>query len=583
MLELLAAQAAVPTQWQTKCERTNFVETSRYEETIEFCRRLAAESPYAELQVIGKSPQGRDVVVLILSKENAFNPGRAKASRKPLMFFNNGIHSGEIEGKDASLMLARDILITKKEAKLLDHANLIFVPIFSVDAHERFTPYSRVNQNGPKEMGWRTTAINLNLNRDYVKADTMEMQAEVKFLADWRPDVFFDNHTTDGGDWQYVMTYDTARWPTQDADVMDFSGKLDSHLMKAVNDDSFVTGPYFGGFNQNQPQRGASLGTYSPRFSHGYYHLFNRPAILVETHVLKPYKPRVLSTYSIMKRAIEFCGENADELNGVIRTAEARERMLKEGDEIVTSARTSQQSRPWTFMAYEFTPYESPITGNEVRAWDHSKPLEISTVIRDRFEPAGTTTLPHAYLIPAQWKEVIARLDMHGISYQKINFGKGQVEFKAPVTVFENVAFGDSAFEGRFMPRFEMVQEERTVTIPSGSVIVPVNQPGIRLVVHMLEPQFEDSLMKWGFFNNVFTQTEYFEDYAMEPIAKKMLAENPELRREFEERLKDPEFAGNARARLQFFYNRSPYYDQTFNVYPVLRLSEAQLKELRLK
>jgi hypothetical protein len=568
--------------WQLTAERTNFKDTGRYEEAVEFCRKLDRESDQAKMFTMGKSPQGRDVVVLILSKEKDFSPEAMKKSKKPLVFIENGIHSGEIEGKDASLMMARDILITKTEAKLLDQANIAIVPIFGVDAHERFGPYNRANQNGPTEMGWRTNARNINLNRDFIKADADEMRALLGFLNKWTPDVFFDNHVTDGGDWQYIMTFDIGRWPTMDAEAQKFSERMNDHLLTTMNRDGWVTGPYFGGINYNNPMQGAALDTYSPRYSHGYYALHNRPAILVETHVLKEYKPRVLSTYAIMKLAINYAGTNAAELKRIGRDADERERQLKEGDSLVITTKTKDEWRDWTFKGYEYKPYQSEVTGGQVRAWG-TTPVDFPSRIKDQFIPGDSVVLPAAYLVPPQWKEVIALLDLHGLKYERVKMPGVQRREKRKVTVFSNVKFPASPFESRFMPTFEAKEEERMVTIADGSVIVPVNQPGARILVTMMEPAAEDSLVHWGFFNQVFVRTEYAEDYAMEPFAKKMLASDAKLKAEYEEKLKDPVFAGNPGARLNWLFERSPFYDETYSVHPVLRLSQRDVESLRGK
>ncbi len=573
--------APIPLDWQIKAERTAFAETDRYAETMAYCRRLDEASDQARMIRIGRSPQGRDLFIVILSRDGASSAADLKKSGKPLLFFNNGIHSGEIEGKDASMMLMRDILVTGSKRELLDRANLAFVPIFSVDGHERFGPYSRANQNGPSEMGWRTTGQNLNLNRDWMKADALEMRSLVRWLSAYRPDVFFDNHTTDGGDWQYVITHDTARWPTMDAEALAMAEELDGTLLKDLNGAGFSSAPYFGGFSQARPERGASLSIYSPRFSHGYWHLFNRPAVLIETHVLKPYEPRVRSTYAAMESAIRWAGRSADRLLGAIRRAEERERAMKEGDVLIVAARTASAARPWTFLGYEPANRPSAVTGASVRDWDRGRPISIETTLRDRFEPARIAPLPAAWLIPAQWQEAIGLLALHGIAYRRLDLPGEGVEREFAVQMLREPKFSAEPFEGRMTAQFRVEPGRRRVFIPKGSVVVPVGQAGVRMAQHLLEPENEDSLAKWGFFNAIFQRTEYAEDYAMEPIARRMLAEDPALRAEFEKRLAEaPAFAASPGARLMFFYERSPYLDQMWQVHPVIRLCGADLAEL---
>src|SRR5579862_4811578 len=221
-----AQRLTLSLDWQTTYERSGYVETGRYAEAVDTCKRLASASPWARVIRWGVSPQGRAMVALVLSKEGVFTPEVARRSRKPLVIINNGIHSGEIEGKDAGLLLARDILITKSQARLLDNVNLLLIPIFSVDAHERSTPYNRINQNGPRSMGWRATAVNLNLNRDFMKADGEEMVGMLHLLHTWKPDFFFDNHTTDGADWQYAMQLAVPLAQTQAAPVVEWSQRM---------------------------------------------------------------------------------------------------------------------------------------------------------------------------------------------------------------------------------------------------------------------------------------------------------------------------------------------------------------------
>ncbi len=217
--ELTSPSVNVPSEWRTTVEKTQFRKTPRYDETLAYCKRLAEASPWVEYRSIGQSPEGRDILVLVVSSSGAFDPKSIHADGKAVVFIQNCIHAGESEGKDASMMLVRDMVITKTRSQLLDHVNVIMMPIFNVDGHERFSAYSRINQNGPEEMGWRVTSRNLNLNRDYLKADTVEMRHWLKFWNTWQPDLHFDNHTTDGGDWQYDITFASDHNATADINV----------------------------------------------------------------------------------------------------------------------------------------------------------------------------------------------------------------------------------------------------------------------------------------------------------------------------------------------------------------------------
>lgn len=577
MFPFLAALDLPNEDWTLHYERSGFVETGRYQEAIGYCRRLDRASEYAKVITLGKSPEGRDLIALVISKDKSFSATASKRSKKPLLVFNNGIHSGEIEGKDADLMLAREILVTGKESKLIDHVDIAIIPIFSVDAHERFGAHNRINQNGPREMGWRTTSRNLNLNRDFVKADTLEMQAMIGFLTDWQPSFFCDNHTTNGGDWQYVVTADVPRWPDIDPEVRDFNTKLRDWVMPKVEEDGFLNAPYFSLVSREDPGKGITISSYSPRYSHSYYAGLNRPSMLVETHMLKPYKQRVDATYSLNKRTIEFFAQNGEALKSTLKRVDERGSATVEGSKVVLQGKLSEARRPMVFKGFEYTPVDSPITGSKVAAWS-SNPIDIESWIRDEFEPALTITAPAAYAIPPQWTEVIELLKLHGISHRRLSVS---IDDTFDTWRFDEFRFSPTPFEGRHMPQYKPVAIRERRLLPVGTVIVPVGQPRAKLLLHLMEPEADDCLARWGFYNALSTRVEYFEDYAMEPYARKMLEADPALKAEFEERLKDEEFAKNPRARLQFFYELSEFEDEVYSKYPVVRLTSAQLSGVR--
>lgn len=561
--------APAPKGWELTAEKTGFEATGRYAEAVTFCRRLEKASPYARVIRYGTSPQGREMLALVLSKEKAFTPEAARRTGKPVVFINNGIHSGEIEGKDADLILARDILVAKTRAALLDGVTLVILPVFSVDAHEeRFGPYNRVNQNGPREMGWRSTSENLNLNRDWMKADAGETKALLRFLTAWNPDFLFDNHTTDGGDWRYTVLADVPSGPTLDSGVADWAKQMRAAVTASVEKDGFLTAPYFDLQNPGRPEDGLSVQDFEPRYTHGYMTARNRPSMLVETHMLKPYGQRVAATYSINARTIAYIGENAKSLLAAIHTADAAAAATRPGDKFVLTSRTAPETRPFIFHGLVYAPFDSPITGGKVHAWTREA-KDTPTTIRDTFTPGLTITAPAAYAIPPQYTEIIARLDLHGLRYTRLKTPRID---SFDTWRFESVTFPAAPFEGRFRPRYRAIPIQEKRTLPVGTVIISTAQPGAKLLLHLLEPEAPDSLLSWGFLNGIFASPEYAEEYAMEPIARKMLEADPALKAAFEERLKDPIFATNRSARIAFFYERSPYFDVRKDKYPIVRL-----------
>jgi hypothetical protein len=566
------------TGWATTYERSGFLETGSYEEAVDYCRRLERSSKMAKVIEFGTSPEGRPMIALLISRDREHTPEAVARSRKPLVFINNGIHSGEIEGKDSSLIMARDILVTGKEAALIDRVNLMIVPVFSVDAHERFSAYNRINQNGPKEMGWRATSRNLNLNRDFIKADALEMRNMLRLLDTWRPSFFFDNHTTNGADYQYQVTLGVPVEATLAQPLAEWSRKMFAAVQPRIESDGFPVAPYFGLRDRTDPTKGITVEDYSPRFSTGYMSARNRPSMLVETHMLKPYKERVESTYSTNKRTIEYISETADQLKSAIAQVERTESGLVEGQEVVLEVRRTPATRPFTFKGFKHEPRQSEVTGRPVSAWVR-EPVDFSSSIADQFEPSVTVKAPAAFAIPPQWTEVIDLLAVHGIKYDVLGLRR---LYEVKTYRLENVKFGAAPFESRFLPQFNAVAIQELRTLPPGTAIVRTDQVGARLILHMLMPEGPDSLARWGFFNAMFEQKEYFEDYAMEPIAAEMLRRDAKLKAEFEERLKDPEFAGSPQARLRFFYERSPYMDKWLNKYPVALLTKEQVDTLVL-
>lgn len=557
---------APPADLTLKSERTNFAETGRYQEAVDFCRAIARRTPKAKVIEYGKSPEGRPMIALLLSDDGNPTLDKLRRSKKPVVFVQNGIHSGEIEGKDASLILAREMAVTGEKKELLKGLDWVIVPVFSVDAHERFSPYNRINQNGPKEMGWRSTAQNLNVNRDWIKADAGEMQNEIALVQKVRPDFLFDNHTTDGSDHQYPLMISVPWWPELPPARMAFQRDLYKNVVRGCERDGFLTAPYFELEDPERPEKGLSVASYGPRYSHGYWTWLGRPSMLVETHVLKDYRTRVFATESAMVETGRFLMENAAKVKALNKAADTPP---KPGETVVLSSKLTAQKEPFTFKAYVPDYYASEISGGRIQRWDRTQPIDVPTEIRWNYAPDVTVAAPRAYVVPGAWKEVIAKLKLHGIQFETL---KSPRQVTGQTVRFTDVRFPSIPFETRFSPSYKVESVEVSREMPPGSVIAPVDQINGRLLIEMLEPTAPDSFVKWGLFNAIFEQKEYGEDYAIEPVAARMLAEDPKLKAEFEGRLGDPKFAASRGDRLNFFYQRSPWWDDRLNVYPILRI-----------
>jgi len=564
-------QTPVAPDWQTPAETTDYNETPNYKDTIAFCKRLADASPAIEFRAFGLSGQGRDLPLLIASESRAFSPESAKDEGKAVVLIQACIHAGEPDGKDAGFALLRDIAITKTAAGLLENVVLLFVPIYNTDGHERSSPYNRINQNGPAEMGWRTTATYQNLNRDYMKADTPETRAWLKLWNEWQPDLFIDCHVTDGADYRCNITYHHEHHAGVDEGVLAweravFGGKVAPATEAAGN----VISWYLEFIDNRDLNLGTRDFNGSPRFSTGYVPLRNRPGILIETHMLKDYRSRVIGTYDFLRAALNEVNQDPRRLLEIGRVADQSAIALCETNQAYPlHFELTDEVTPFQLKAFSYQTHQSEISG-DLRVVFCREPLDLSIPMYETFRVKVAVKPPRGYIIPAQWQHVIEVLEAHGLKMTTLTSAKSlDVESYR----FTNVRWPAEPFEGRHMPSFdtEGITEKRD--FPAGSVEVSLNQPLARIAMNLLEPKAPDSFVRWGFFNAIFEEKEYGEHYVLETLARDMLAKDPLLESEFQKRLSnDPSFASSPAERLQFFYKRSPYWDPQMNLYPVGRL-----------
>jgi hypothetical protein len=576
---LVAVPAAGGDDWTTFYEQSDFKRTPNYEQTVEYCKLLAKESSWVQYTTFGTSPQGRDLSLVIVDGKGRFTSEEVRRSNNAVFLIQAGIHAGEIDGKDAGLMLIRDIAIRGELSSLLDHVTILFMPIFNVDGHERSGPYNRANQNGPEEMGWRTTAANLNLNRDYVKADTPEMRAWLRLYTEWLPEFFADCHVTDGADYQYVVTYAVenlgnmdpalSRWAT-DSYVAPLKRKMAAGGSPIIRYNSYR--------KRHEPKSGIRSWASPPRLSTGYTALQNRPGILIETHMLKDYKSRVTGTYEVLKHTLEILNDEHETLR----------RLVREADENVTSPAFREAGVPLSFqtngdsvmidfLGFEYDVVDSDVTGGKWHRFS-DRPATWRVPLFNVLEPTSTVSPPEAYLVPPQWTDVIDRLELHGVEFQRLS-----KPWILPVRSWKlsNPKWSRSPYEGRFRVSYEAEAFNQVRTFPPGTVVVDMNQRAARVAAHLLEPAGDDSCVRWGFFNAVFEQKEYIESYMIEELARLMLEEDEELRKEFEEKkASDTEFAESPRQIRRWFYKRTPYWDDRIGIYPVGVIADRKTLEL---
>ena len=564
--------AAAPSAWLTHAEKSGFRETGPYAEAVEFYRRLAAASRFARLEEMGRTSEGRPLYVLIASRDRAFTPAAARRTGKPVVLLQNGIHAGENGGKDAAMMLLRDLLVTRRLEKLLDSVIVLSIPVFNPDGHERASPWNRINENGPREMGFRVTARRLNLNRDYLKADTPEMRAWLRMYAAWLPDLLIDNHVTDGGDVQYDAT--VAAHTEQDI-AAPVGGWVKQQFLPELFRRLEALGHVPGFYIEGRAGGGKALAvmTASPRYSTGYAAAQNRAALLVETHSLKSFRTRAWSHYDIMREALQRVAETAGQLRRASLEADRMQAAVAPGTPVFLEGEPAGEGEPYVLRGMKAEQVASPVSGGTVARYTGEK-LDQNVALVRTLAPKVAPPAPHGYLVPREWSEIIELLALHGVEMIPL---PRAVEGEFATLKFSDVRFAPAPFEGRFrVLSFRASPEKVRRAVAAGSVYVPVAQRAGKTAMHLLEPEAPDSALRWGFFLPVFEQKEYFSDFVFEPFAREMLARNPELRGEFEQRLNaDPAFAANPRARLQWLYQRSPYAEAGKDVYPVLRCERA--------
>ena len=559
---------------QTHAEQTNYRQTPNYADTIAFAHQLAAASPSIEYRSFGHSGQGRELPLLIASETQTFTPEAAREQGKAVVLIQACIHSGEPDGKDAGFALLRDIAITKTAAGILQNVVLLFMPIYNTDGHERSTPYNRINQNGPESMGWRTTATYQNLNRDYMKADTPETRAWLRLWNEWNPDLFIDCHVTDGADYRCNITFHHEHHAGVDDAVLEWERDVfDNKVARATE----AAGNVISWYLEFIDNRDLTLGTRdfngSPRFSTGYVPLRNRPGILIETHMIKDYRSRVIGTYDFLRAALTEVNNDPDRLIRIGREADQRTvdagQAYNPSNLFPVDFELTDETSPFELKAFSYETEQSDISG-DLRVIYGREPLDLTIPMYQTFRVTAAVAPPLEYIVPAQWTNVIEVLHAHGVRFRSL---AEAASIEVESYRFTNVQWPSGPFEGRHMPRFDVERVTEVREFPAGSVVVPLAQPLGKLILNLLEPQAPDSFARWGFFNAIFEEKEYAEHYVLEALAREMLAADPELKREFEELLaSDPEFAASPAHRLRFFYKRSPYWDPQMDLYPVGRI-----------
>jgi hypothetical protein len=572
-LPLAAAVPAIPAEMSSVAEQSGFARTGRYDEVERLCAAYAARWP-AQVRCFefGRTPENRPLLALAASADGTLDPETVRARQRPVVLFQGGIHAGEIDGKDAGFIALREMLEGQENRGALAHTTVLFVPVFNVDGHERFGAWNRPNQRGPEEMGWRVTAQNLNLNRDYMKVEAPEMRAMLALLNAWDPILYADLHVTDGAELRVDLSVEIEPGHGYDVEFGRTGHAVRDAILSRLEREGFNALPFYPSFvRTDEPESGVKADPGSPRFSTGYWATRNRFGALVETHSWQPYPRRVAATRATIHAMVDLAARDGAEWLKLAREADARASALG-GKSVALSYTNSDAVRSVELRGYEFTREQSAVSGTPWVRYDSSRPVDWQVPFKYEVVPALTVTAPASgYVVPvahAAW--VGEKLAAHGVEFRQL----AKAEPASAVQTFRATAVdvAPGTFEGRAVMTVDGTWRDERRDIGVGALFVPIAQPKARLVMSLLEPQAPDSLVSWGYFASAFERKEYMEGYVVEGVAREMMAQDPALKAEFEQRLRvDAEFAASPAARLDFFYRHHPAWDERFNLYPVYR------------
>ncbi len=544
-------------------------QTLTYQEAIHCYEQLAAAYPDVfRLTTTGSTDAGLPLHVAVLSTSGLFEPEAVRQAGKRILLINNGIHPGEPEGIDATVLLLRDVLADPERRKAFDHLVLVVIPVYNVDGCLNRGSFSRANQDGPEAYGFRGNNRNYDLNRDFIKTDSRNAQTFNQVFSTWLPDVFVDNHTSNGADYPYTMTLIATQFAKLEAPLGNF---LQQTMLPELYADMKNRGwemiPYVDGFTET-PDGGINGFVDYGRYSTGYAAMWNAIGFMPETHMLKPFVDRMWSTYAFMESVIGFIGKHHEELGRARATAWEKTR-----DKSTFVLDWEMDTTRWddlSFKGYAAKYKPSEVSGMPRLWYDRSEPYQKVIPYYNYFNPKVTVEKPYAYIIPQAWENVIERLRLNGVSMQLLARDVAvEAEFYR-IESFRN----REAWEGHYFHHSVKIGTENLKRpFRKGDVVVFANQIANRYLIETLEPHAPDSWFAWNFFDPILMQKEYFSAYVFEDLAADYLREHPELRAELERaRAADPALAASAQAQLDWVYRRSPWYEPTHRLYPVARV-----------
>ncbi|MET3977981.1 hypothetical protein ABIB62_000547 [Mucilaginibacter sp. UYP25] len=539
--------------------------TATYAEVMTYYKSLAKAQPQMHLFNYGSTDIGKPLTLVVLSKDKVFDPAQIKKQNKRVLLINNGIHPGEPEGIDASMMLVRDLL---KKNQLPKDVVLCFIALYNIDGNMN-RGQSRANQNGPRAYGFRGNYRNLDLNRDFIKADSKNALAFTQILNTWQPEVLLDNHTSDGADYQYVMTLIETQKDKQNPILAAYTDKtLTPNLYKGMKKSGYEMIPYGAG-EQGLPDSGIVSFMETPRFSTGFAAQHNIISYMTETHMLKPFDKRVWATYAFMQNLINICQRDATVLGIMKKRVDAE--VSKQKTFALNWILDENKVDTITFKGYAAEYKTSDVSGLKRLFYDREKPYSKPIKFYNTYKASATADKPVAYIIPQAWGKVIDLFKLNNVAMSRLAH---DTTLSLQMYNIADYKTGTRPYEGHYIhTNVKLNPVDDKVKFYEGDYVVYVNQPINRYIVETLEPQGVDSFFAWNFFDSVLGQKEYFSDYVFEDVAAKMLKDNPGLRKKLDDaKAADPKLAASAGAQLNWVYRNSSYFEKTYLRYPIGRL-----------
>ncbi len=552
---------------QTRFEQSNGLETATYEETISYYESLATHFPEITIKAIGETDSGKPLHLVTLNP-NGTEPNFEKLREtNRIILINNGIHPGESDGIDATMLLFRDF--ANRKLKLPKRTIIATIPIYNVGGSLNRNTTSRTNQNGPNEYGFRGNARNYDLNRDFIKADTKNAKTFATIFHFVKPDVFIDTHVSNGADYQYTLTHLFTQHNKLGGPLGRFLHdslvpQLELNLQKKEWD---IT-PYVNVFNRT-PDSGFVQFNDTPRYSTGYTTLFNTLGMMVETHMLKPYKNRVEGTYELIHSLVELTDKHGETIS-LLRKEQQNIWSADDHYPIAWKIDTTKHT-DLNFKGYEGEYIDSDLTNGKRLKYNRNKPFVKTVKYQNYYKASDSVRIPKAYVIPQGIHHIIDRLKNNAIAINTLS--KDSI-LNVESYKIDSYKTRQNPYEGHYRHYNTRVKSKKeNVKFKAGDFIVHTNQAGIRYLLETLEPHAPDSFFNWNYFDTILQQKEGFSPYVWEDKAKLLLASNPRLQIKFNlKKSLDKDFANNWYAQLDWLHKNSPHYEKAHLQYPIYRL-----------